>query len=415
MNKPKMMDQDRQSTLEDRSAEVRHTETNERGGNVSYWLMGALLLLPLIHAGGLGIGEYIRLGLITAGLAYLWLQNSASGRTGLSLLAFVLIFALIQFDPAQNGEGQSERNFFIRAYLWAYGGLVVAAVLYFAHSASWRIKMDFFDKVAIAIALALVFFSAVSSLLAGKDIVWGTQIKILLAVLIWLLVAHAFAANGAYLKRFQVGALGVFALICLVGLIRALTAFYHYQSGEQAQSGEHLDAALYHYERGAGLSRELGMGYIEETCTFRMAGILAGQGKIEASIEVLALEEDFVRVVRAEDWEGPEGGNLFYPTKCWKHLMLYKGKVEFKIYASGTPALKEWPLMRVKLGDDILGDVFVNSGDLQPYSFPVEIHEKGRRRLEISFLNDFHQAKPYIDRNLLVERAEIQYHSINWR
>ena len=95
--------------------------------------------------------------------------------------------------------------------------------------------------------------------------------------------------------------------------------------------------------------------------------------------------------------------------------MLYKGKVEFQIYASGTPAHKEWPLMRVKLGDDILGDVFVTSGDLQPYSFPVEIHEKGRQRLEISFLNDFYQAKPYIDRNLLVERAEINYHSIIWR
>ena len=71
--------------------------------------------------------------------------------------------------------------------------------------------------------------------------------------------------------------------------------------------------------------------------------------------------------------------------------------------------------MRVKLGDEILGDVFVNSSDLQPYSFPVEIYEKGRQRLEISFLNDFHQTKPYIDRNLLVERAEIKYHSIIWR
>ena len=411
-----MMDQDRQLTMEDRPAEIRHTEANKKGISVPYWLMGALLLLPLIHAGELLIGEYIRLGLITAGLAYLWLQNNTSERTAIYLLAFVLIFALIQFDPVQNGADQSAQGLFSFVYLWVYGGLVVgAAVFYFAHLGPRQIKLDFFDKLAIAIALALVLFSAGSSLLAGKEVVWGTQIKFFLAVLIWLLVAHVFAANGAYFKRFKVGALGVFALICLVGGIRVLTAFYHYQSGEQAQNGEDLKAALYHYERGARLSRELGMSYIEKSCTFRMAGILAGQGKIEEAIEVLGLEEDFVKVVRAEDWEGPEGGNLFYPTKCWKHLMLYKGKVEFQIYASGTPAHKEWPLMRVKLGDEILGDVFVNSGALQPYSFPVEIHEKGRQRLEISFLNDFYQAKPNIDRNLLVERAEIQYHSILWR
>jgi len=36
------------------------------------------------------------------------------------------------------------------------------------------------------------------------------------------------------------------------------------------------------------------------------------------------------------------------------------------------------------------------------------------RRLEVSFLNDYHQTKPYIDRNLRVEQAEIRYREIAW-
>jgi hypothetical protein len=402
--------------MEDKAAESPRTEENNRRSNLPYLLMGALVFLPLVHAAGLILSEYIRLGFITAGLAYLWWQHNTSERTAVYLLAFALIFALIQFDPVQTGLDKSAWGFSAHAFLWVYGVLVVGAVLvYCIHLNPRQIKLNLFDWMAVVIALVLVLLSTGSSLLAGKEVVWSAQVKIAIAALVWFLVTHSIPEKPEFFKRFKLGILGVFGLICLVGAVRVGAAFYYYQSGEQAQNKDDLDAALYHYGRGAGLSRDLDIAYIEEASTFRMAGILAQQGKIEESIEILSLEEDFVQVVKSEDWEGPEGGNLFYSTKCWKHLMFYKGEVEFQIYASGTSALGEWPLMRVQLGDEILGDVFVNSRELQPYSFSVEIREKGRQRLEISFLNDFYQAKPYLDRNLQVDRAEIQYHTILWR
>ena len=79
--------------MEDRAAERPRSEGN-RWSNVPYLLMAALVFLPLVHAADLELSEYIRLGFITAGLAYLWWPHNTSERTAVYLLAFALIFAL---------------------------------------------------------------------------------------------------------------------------------------------------------------------------------------------------------------------------------------------------------------------------------------------------------------------------------
>ena len=40
--------------------------------------------------------------------------------------------------------------------------------------------------------------------------------------------------------------------------------------------------------------------------------------------------------------------------------------------------------------------------------------ERERQRLQLSFVNDYHQAKPYVDRNLRIDEAEIWFRNIEW-
>ena len=367
--------------------------------------MGMLALVPLIYGIDLTVSEYIRLGLITIGLAYLWWRKT-SEQMSVYLLALSFIFALTQFEPATTTED---------IILWICGAFAVgAAVIYFFGHGIHRKKPMLSDWLALGIVLVIVSTSIGSSLLAEREIAWTTLGKIAISALIWLLVTHSIPSRPEMARRFKVGLLGVFAAVCLVGCVQVGAAYYYYKSGEQAQKDGDLDTALYYYERGAKLGKDLNFGDINEICSFKMAGILSRQGRHEESLKALSLEKDFIALVRPEEWEGPEGGNLYYNTSCWKDLSLYKGEVEFRIIAHGSPALDEWPLMRVQLGDEVLGDVFVTSREPQPYTFLVKNGEKVRKRLEISFLNDFHQAKPYIDRNLIVEQAEIQYRRIEW-
>ncbi len=373
--------------------------------SMPYIFMGMLALIPLIYATDLTVSEYIRLGLITVGLAYLWWKKT-SERMSVYLLALSFIFALIQFEPATSAED---------IILWICGAFAVgAAGIYFFGHGIHRKKPIFSDWLALGIALVIVATSIGSSLLAEREIVWTTLSKIAISAIIWLLVTRSIPSRPEIARRFKVGILGIFAAVCLVGCVQVGAAYYYYKSGERAQKNGDLDAALYYYEHGAKLGKGLNFGNINEVCSFRMAGILFRQGRREESLKALALEKDFIALVRPEEWEGPEGGNLYYNTSCWKDLSLYKGEVEFRIIAHGSPAFDEWPLMRVRLGDEVLGDVFVTSREPQPYTFLVKNVQKTRKRLEISFLNDFHQDKPYIDRNLMVEQAEIQYRKIDW-
>ena len=206
-----------------------------------------------------------------------------------------------------------------------------------------------------------------------------------------LVFGHAFhPAKSEIFKKFKLGLLGVFSLICLVESAQVLTVVYHFQRCEKAQNREDLDAALFHYERAGGLSGELDMGYVEGICSFRMAEILAEMGKIDAFFEVMPLEEDFVRLVNSEDWGRVSQGGQSCLTcpNLWKQLMLYKGKVEFQIYAGGIPTLGAWPRMLVKLDEEILGEVLVDTRELKPYSFPAEIRKKGRQWLKVFIAKD---------------------------
>ncbi|MEW6756039.1 MAG: carbohydrate-binding domain-containing protein [Candidatus Latescibacterota bacterium] len=147
---------------------------------------------------------------------------------------------------------------------------------------------------------------------------------------------------------------------------------------------------------------------------FQLAGVLQARGQSDRAAQTLGLQPGFVQVIPADAWDGPEGGNLYYLVSCWKDLTLHPGEVELVIHASGTPADDVWPLMRVRLDQRVLSDVLVTSTDARPYAFTVRVPRPSRQRLEITFLNDFHQAEPYADRNLKVEHAEIRYRQVYW-
>ena len=71
------------------------SEGNKRWFNSPYFLLGGLVILPTIHAASLSWSEYIRLGFVAAGLAYLWFRQNISERTAVYLFAATLIFSLI--------------------------------------------------------------------------------------------------------------------------------------------------------------------------------------------------------------------------------------------------------------------------------------------------------------------------------
>ena len=84
-----------------------------------------------------------------------------------------------------------------------------------------------------------------------------------------------------------------------------------------------------------------------------------------------------------------------------------------RVFAWGEPAKDIWPGMRVQIGDIILGEADVTSKEAKPYVFHASVGT-GRQRLEVSFLNDDYNLRPYWNRNLWIEQAEIFYLEVAW-
>ena len=378
------------------------------------WLLGLVVLVPLLYAFDLTWQEYLRLGLITAGLAYLWWGRS-SETASVYLLAGALIFGLVQFDPAARAtEARPASALGSAAFLWLYAvPLLVAVVLQVSNAGPRSLRLTRLDRVVLT-AAALAVAAVVWQGWTEGALAWSGPAKVAIATSIWFLVTRWAGPRPGMQRALRTATVAVFAVIVAVGGGRIAAAVYCHAKGEKAQRQGDMGAALYFTREAAERSATLALQGIQETATFRMAGILYGKGQRDAAAQALSLDRGFVHRVEADEWEGPEKGNLYYLGTCWKDLPFYVGEAEIRIFARGKPALDVWPLMRVRLADQALGDVFVSSEELQTYSFQVKIDQRSHRRLEVGFLNDYHQTAPYADRNLTVERAEIQYRRIVW-
>jgi hypothetical protein len=216
-----------------------------------------------------------------------------------------------------------------------------------------------------------------------------------------------------WLKKFWWVVLAVLAAASAVGAVRVTAVLWQSWQGEGARHQGDLPRAAAAFTRALEGSTRLEMTGVSTRVAFDLAGVLVAQGQPQQAAAVLGLAPGFIDVVPGDAWDGPEGGNLYYSISCWKDLVLLPGEVEIRVFASGTQALDVWPQMRVELGERVLGDVFV-TGDVAPYAFALQVPARGRQRLRISFLNDFHQMNPYLDRNLLVGQVEVEYRRVSW-
>jgi hypothetical protein len=398
---------------------TRITEQSAAWTRAPLILIGVLVLQSLPYLTALTWGDYARLLLITVGLGYLMWRYShikgerPEGRISMMaiLSALALVFIINQFNlnaiPAQTVSSMA-------IPFWISAVLVVVAFFALLWNRQFKGLSGWSDWVVIGLAAILVGVSLGSSLIFGQEIPWETQGKILISLLLWFTATRTSTSFPETGKKLAAGLLGVFVLFSLAGLIQLGGIFYYSHRGDSARKQGDLQTAVEHYQRALGISDRLELDRAKDSAAFDLAGMLFAQGNKDRAAETLSMEKGFIKVVPADAWDGPESGDLYYSISCWKDLTLYAGEVEVRIYAHGTPALDVWPLMQVRLGDRKLGDVFVKSVGPKAYNFSVNVKERTRERLKISFLNDFQQTDPYIDRNLKIEQAEIQYRRIVW-
>ena len=400
---------------------VRMTGTAEgrtRSGIVPHVSLGLLAMQTLFYVPLLNWGQCVRISLIAAGFAYLlWRYRGGDAGAGGTLpvpallLALVYIFLLNQFDPVTLG-GELDLGGLPPA--WVSPALIAGAFVACGWNGGLRRGWHWLDWVAIGLGLFLTSVFVGGTLVAGKEIPWHTPGKILTSVALWFAVRGAYRTLPGASRRLAIGVLGALVFVVLAGCVRVGAVYFYARKGQDAQTENALPAAADHYGRALALGRELELRDTVEGMAFRLAGVLFAQGMEDEAAEALSLDKGFVTTVPADGWDGPEGGHLYYLVSCWKDLDLVPGEVKIEINAQGTPALGEWPQMRVSLGDVVLGYVSVESRETAAYGFEVHVKERERQRLEISFINDYFQAEPHADRNLRIEQAEVRYRSIEW-
>ena len=380
----------------------------------------ALLLFPAAYSFKLTCQEYIRLGVITICLGYLYCKHLSflvgDGKKDAihwGLLAVVLIFIANQFDPAlsvqRNVISAVHRNIF----LGVLGGLALTA--FAAYFFSWNSGSKSHRKLdSIIVVTALM---AIGLLLGAKslflnDLSWEGSIRYIIYLLLWFIGSHGIPLGFESRKKFWIGILGIFILVCLVGCLRIGMAFYHFSAGEKALDMNNYKKSLEHLNSSQKLGQDLRIEGLYDDSLLGQAKVFFRQKKVEKSVAIFSLGRGFVKEVQFEEWEGPAGGHLYKNISCWKDLMLFEGQVEINVFARGKSAQDVWPRMQVRLGEKILGEVNVTAQTPQAYSFNASV-KTSKQRLKISFLNDYWQPDG-IDRSLFIEAAEIRYKKLGW-
>lgn len=369
-----------------------------------------LAVLPLFHFETLNWQEYLRLGMIAIGLnLYAWwrcgtLSTDSECVYTAILIALGFIFAVTQFDSRMS------------AVSWhTVGGAsilsIIAFVLFLFRHRYWR-PLSILDWVVVGVIILTLVLSIGSHILFKKSFPLYLSYKLVIYLLIWFMVTQWVPSDLATGRRLTQTIAVVFGLVCLVGVSRIGQAYYYHSVGERMRyAGEHEDAIVY-FDSTFELSSFLKLESLQDAAIFAKAEILYSQGDTKAAAQTLSLQDGFVLLIPANSWEGPSQGVLYTNISCWKNLMLYEGLVQVQISARGLPALGIWPQMRVRLGDEVLGEVEVDTLEEKVYVFEARV-KRGRQQLEVSFVNDYFS--PPENRDLWVAQAEIRYLEMAWR
>jgi hypothetical protein len=377
-----------------------------------------LLLLPLVHVTLLTWQEYLRLGVVAIGLGvyarWYYQPTEVGGKISRAamLIALGLVFVTTQFDPATSAYGELQvveplnATFIVSSCL----GLLLFLSFWLSGNALGKIQLiDWVVVGAVFISLGLILGS---HLLFERAIPINICIKLILYALIWIIATRWLSIEPAVERHFIKGLPIVFAVICLVGMVRVGNGFYHYESGRSEKENEHFDIAVLHFEKATEMGHFLDLSSLRDAAKFEKAAVLYQQGKLSEAAQTLSMSDGFVLSIAEDAWEGPSGGMLYTNISCWKDLILYNGRISITVFARGDPALGVWPKMHVRLDGDLLGEVEVDTKHVKSYAFEAQVGS-GLKRLEIAFTNDYFD--PPENRNLWIEQTEIRYEEISWR
>ncbi len=121
-----------------------------------------------------------------------------------------------------------------------------------------------------------------------------------------------------------------------------------------------------------------------------------------------------IRYINKAQWRGKSGKNvykngaMYWSGSISAPIVLEQGKHSLYIRAKAAPAGGIWPLMEVRLGDDIVYMTYVDKNNWQEYSFYVFRSEAGAAKLTVSFVNDGGDVKTGEDRNLFIGDVRIR-------
>jgi hypothetical protein len=383
-------------------------------------LLGVPAMLPLFWLTSLDWSDYCFVGTVALGWAcLLWRDRALPIRAvaGVPVHGLVLALALIWVIHQQEGPGPGIATVPL-ADTWFPDWLPMLAVAGAFALSVWGAWGGFLwgrlDGLVLGVGIVVAGITGTWALLGDRAMPWLTLVRISASAMMWFAVVRANRSHPSTSRLLAGFVLAVLALVAVTGGVRVGGIYYHESRGQAARSEGAFEIAAEHLRQAHDLSSRLRLEGSRKTMAYKWAGALDAGGKADEAARVLSLAKGFVLHVPAGSWDGPEGGNLFTNHSCWKDVDLLPGEGEIRIYAKGTEALGEWPQMRVTLGGERLGLIFVTSNQYSPYAFHVGVEDRGNQRLEISFLNDYFQATPYVDRSLWIDRAEIAFHEIRW-
>lgn len=376
-------------------------------------LLVGIALLPLRQLGTLDWLEIARVTFIATGLGFVlhrrWrLAGGSSDAMAGALIALGYVTVALQF-----GGGTWP-------ILGEWGMPMFSLLTFIVVTLSiseFRVSVP--DIVATTLVGTLVAALALNRFQTPKEaptseIPWLAEATISGSLLLWFAVTRTSPRSPATHKGLAVSLVGILGVVAVLGLSDIAAIPYYWLSCQRARTQASTEDAIDYASKGLAASRDLALGNQERAFRFRLASIWSESGKTENAAKVLGFSDEFTDMIPADAWEGPEGGNLYYETSCWKDVEFLPGRVRVQVYASGNEVDGEWPYMRVELDDHQLGDIWVTSTEPRPYTLPVSIEKRSMKRLRISFLNDLYQKSPRKDRNLKVDHAELHYLQVEW-
>jgi hypothetical protein len=381
---------------------------------ISAWL---LLFLPLVSLTALSWQEYLRVVVLTVSLGYgLTTKNThcLPANWKQLMLTVSLLFISSQFVlllPINKVFYTSFGLLHLSLSLLILSVLAATPVVFLAVN-SWGVKLILLDRLVVAIGLLLFLLSIGLKFAFEEETTWLEEILPAGLVVIWFFNRQAWVLRNFAGRNYWAGLVTVFTVVALVGCLQIGRAHYYTLSGARNIEKSDLNTALQQYANLEQLSESLGLESLHDKSALGQALIYHKQGVIEEASRALSMGDSFQIVVTLDELEGPVGSMLYKNTSCWVDLKLYAGKIQVVVFARGQPAQNIWPRMRVRLGDQILGEVDVTSGETRPYRFTAPTHTE-RSRLEISFLNDLWQLGVF-NRDLFIEQVEITYQEIDW-